>query len=280
MDTPRILVIGNAIPETVRRAETGAATIRLGGVGAITAGELCRCDGPVAVTLLATISDDTPGRMAQDLLRQQPYAVRTAPAGATAGYTESLTIGGEPQEIDAVYPTITWAEIGAAASDELASRRYHWVAADCNLDAEALSEIARRAPPGRLVINGTAADRCHRILATAGTPKAAVTLNRSEAAVLYMQTNTTPDDAGALARRLSAQWLLITQDAGGWTLARDDGTVSRHPAVPVPPDTDFIGAGDAATAGLICALATGRPPAPAIADAIARRLETNRMPPP
>ena len=62
-----------------------------------------------------------------------------------------------------------------------------------------------------------------------------------------------------------------------WLLV-NAGRVSRHPAAPVPPDTDFIGAGDSATAGLLYALASGRPPAPEIAAAIARRLEYNRLP--
>ena len=80
-----------------------------------------------------------------------------------------------------------------------------------------------------------------------------------------------------MRRRLNAQWLLVTRDAAGWLLA-NPGRVSRHPAAPVPPDTDFIGAGDSATAGLLYALASGRPPAPEIAAAIARRLEYNRLP--
>ena len=273
LTTPRILVIGNAMPEQVRRAETGATALRLGGVGAITARELLRC-GLRAVTLLAPVSSDAPGRTAQELLRQQPYAVIAAPARATVGYTRVLTTAGEPRELDAVYPTIAWAEIGPAAVEALASP-YDWVAADCNLDADALAEIARRAPPGRLVINGTAPDRCDRILTTAAYPKAAVTLNRREAAVLYRIAGA--DDADALRRRLNSQWLLVTRDAAGWLLA-NAGRVSRHPAAPVPPDTDFIGAGDSATAGLLYALASGRPPAPEIAAAIARRLEYNRLP--
>ena len=261
------------MPEKVRSAETGATALRLGGVGAITARELLRC-GLHDVTLLAPVSSDAPGRTAQVLLRQQPYAVIAAPARATVGYTRVLTTAGEPRELDAVYPTIAWAEIGAPAADALASP-YHWVAADCNLDADALAEIARRAPPERLVINGTAPDRCDRILATAAYPKAAVTLNRSEAAVLHRLAGA--DDADALRRRLNSQWLLVTRDAAGWLLV-NAGRVSRHPAAPVPPDTDFIGAGDSATAGLLYALASGRPPAPEIAAAIARRLEYNRLP--
>ena len=275
LKTPRILVIGNAMPEKVRRAETGATALRLGGVGAITARELLRC-GLHDVTLLAPVSSDAPGRTAQELLRQQPYAVIAAPARATVGYTRVLTTAGEPRELDAVYPTTTWSEIGAAAVDALASP-YDWVAADCNLDADALAEIARRAPPGRLVINGTAPDRCDRILATAAYPKAAVTLNRREAAILHRLARIGAGDAEALRRRLNSQWLLVTRDAAGWLLA-NAGRVSRHPAAPVPPDTDFIGAGDSATAGLLYALASGRPPAPEIAAAIARRLEYNRLP--
>ena len=272
---PRILVIGNAMPEKVRRAETGATALRLGGVGAITARELLRC-GLRDVTLLAPVSSDAPGRTAQELLRQQPYAVIAAPACATVGYTRVLTTAGEPRELDAVYPTIAWSEIGAAAADALASP-YDWVAADCNLDADALAEIARRAPPGRLVINGTAPDRCDRILTTAAYPKAAVTLNRREAAVLYHLARIGAGDADALRRRLNAQWLLVTRDAAGWLLA-NTGRVSPHSAAPVPPDTDFIGAGDSATAGLLYALAAGRTPAPEIAAAISRRLEYNRLP--
>ena len=74
------------MPEKVRRAETGATALRLGGVGAITARELLRC-GLDDVTLLAPVSPDAPGRTAQQLFRQQPYAVIAAPARATVGYT-------------------------------------------------------------------------------------------------------------------------------------------------------------------------------------------------
>lgn len=268
---PPTLIIGNAIPETVRRAETGATTLRIGGVGAITAQELHRCGLDVA--LLTTISHDTPGQTAQNLLRQQPFAVHTASAAGTVGYTDVLTTGGEPQELESVYPTISWDEISAAAIALIP--QYDWVAADCNLDAVALREIARRTPPGRLVINGTAPDRCDRILSAADYPKAAVTLNRSEAAILYNLTQTANPDE--LARQINAQYLLITHDADGWQLASPNGVIARHPAVPAPPDTDFIGAGDAATAGLLYALAAGQPPADHIDPAIARRLQHNRL---
>ena len=294
-DMPGILVVGNAIPERVRRAESGAEGLRLGGVGAITAGALAGAPGGgggagVAVTLLAVVSDDEAGLTAQELLRQQQgYAVRMAPALGTVGFSRAVTIRGEAQETEeteGVYPTITWGEIGAAAEEELASSRYDWVAADCNLNGEALFELARRAPAGRLVINGTADDRCERILATIPYSKGAVTLNRSEAAVLLLRTsiltrgvvnlNTVRDDAAALAQRLNAQRLLLTLDAEGWLLAAG-GTAVHHRAAAAPADSDFIGAGDAATAGLIRALATGAAMAPAIAGAIARRLEGNRM---
>ena len=264
---PPILVIGSAIPETVRRSETGASALRIGGVGAIMAQELHRSGLDVA--LLTLTSDDAPGRTAQNLLRQQPFAVHTAAAAAgTVGYTDVLTTAGEPRELDALYPTISWVEINAAAIALIP--QHDWVAADCNLDASALREIAQRTPPVRLVLNGTAPDRCDRILATADYPKAAVTLNRNEAAILYRQTRTANPDE--LARHLNAQYLLITHDADGWLLTTDGQTICR-PAVPVPPDTDFIGAGDAATAGLLCAIAAGQPPADHINPAIARRLQ-------
>ena len=302
---PGILVIGNAIPERVRRAESGGEALRLGGVGAITAGALAEAAGQgggggddgssdgcgdggegVAVTLLAAVSDDGPGMTAQELLGQQAYAVRRAAAQGTAGYSRSVTVRGEAQETEGVYPTITWSEIGAAVAEELASERYDWVAADCNLNGEALFELARRVPAGRLVINGTADDRCERILATIPYAKGAVTLNRSEAALLLRRTgifkkgsgrrSIADDDAVALARRLNAQRLLLTLDADGWMLAAG-GAAFQHRSAAAPADSDFIGAGDAATAGLVGALATGAPLAPAIADAIARRLEGNRM---
>ena len=288
---PGILVVGNAIPERVRRGESGAERLRLGGVGAITAEALAGGGGDgggaVAVTLLAVVSDDEAGLLAQELLRQQQgYAVRTAPALGTVGFSRAVTIRGEAEETEGVFPTITWGEIGATVVDELASSRYDWVAADCNLNGEALFELARRAPAGRLVINGTADDRCERILATIPYSKGAVTLNRSEAAALLRRTsiltrgavklNIVRDDAAALAQRLNAQRLLLTLDAEGWLLAAG-GTAFHHRAAAAPADSDFIGAGDAATAGLSRALATGAPVRPAVAGAIARRLEGNRM---
>ena len=271
---PRILVIGNAIPETVRRGESGVSALRLGGVAAIMAQEL-HTHG-LDVTLLAAASDDIHGKAAQDLLQRQPFTVVTAPASQSVGYAESRIKDGEPHELAADYPTISWAEIGPAATARLALG-YDWIAADCNLDSHALRRIARRARPGRLAINGTALDRCRRILSTGDFPKAAVTLNRGEAAVLRQLTHSGAD-AAMLAGRLNTECLLITEDADGWLLVHD-GKVSRHTAAPVPPDTDFIGAGDAATAGLLYALATGREPAPHIDRAISRRLEHNRLPP-
>ncbi len=268
---PPILIIGSAIPETVRRAATGASALRIGGVGAIMAQELHRSGLDVA--LLTLTSDDAPGRTAQNLLRQQPFAVHTTPAAGTVGYTDVLTTAGEPQELDALYPTISWGEINAAAIALIP--QHDWVAADCNLDASALREIAQRTPSVRLVLNGTAPDRCDRILATADYPKAAVTLNRSEAAILYSLTQAANPDE--LARQLNTQHLLITHDADGWLLTAAGQTI-RRPAVPVPPDTDFIGAGDAATAGLFYALAAGLPPADHINPAIARRLQRNCLP--
>ena len=269
---PRILVIGNAMAETVRRAENGVSSRRIGGVGAIMAQELHRCG--LDVTLLAAVSSDEPGRAAQNLLQQLPFAVRMAPAAGTVGYTEVLTTQGEPQEVDAVYPTISWAEIGAVAGRLLP--QYDWVAADCNLESDALRQIVCRARVGRLVINGTAPDRCRHILSTGDFSKAAVTLNRGEAGILRRLTGS-GDDAATLARRINTRRLLLTEGADGYLLV-NGSCVSRHPAVPVPPDTDFIGAGDAATAGLLYALAAGKEPELQIDHAIRRRLEYNRLP--
>jgi ribokinase len=85
---------------------------------------------------------------------------------------------------------------------------------------------------------------------------AILTPNETEAAAL-----TGCDSAEAAARRLAeltGRAAVVTLGEAGCLVA-DEGTVTRHPAVPAEAIVDTVGAGDAFAGGLAAALAAGGP---------------------
>ena len=60
-----------------------------------------------------------------------------------------------------------------------------------------------------------------------------------------------------LPQAMGTDMVLLTKGSRSMTLYRQDAPADNAPAPPVPPGADFVGAGDATTADLAWAMATG-----------------------
>ena len=126
----------------------------------------------------------------------------------------------------------------------------------------------------RLVANATSPKLAPRLLKLKG--QAAATLNTRELGAVraHLRTRPAPED---LPRILGTDAVLLTKGPGGITLHRDGGPSKSAPAATPPKGTDFVGAGDAATAGLAWALAHGQDPLPAAVRFVTALLERNAL---
>jgi bifunctional ADP-heptose synthase (sugar kinase/adenylyltransferase) len=93
----------------------------------------------------------------------------------------------------------------------------------------------------------------------AGFPTVIYKMNEAE---LCKDTNTTPSEnsaqisAASLAKR-NRQFVFVTMAERGILGAAPDGTIEHIPALPIRGPIDIVGAGDAVTANLTAALASG-----------------------
>jgi sugar/nucleoside kinase (ribokinase family) len=126
--------------------------------------------------------------------------------------------------------------------------------ADCGVVKRAfrerLAELARKFPAKPVL-----ADSRGRIAAFRGV---CVKPNRQECC-----RAAGTDDVWRAVQWLAAQAdrpVFCTCGPEGMVLGHPDGTVEKVPGYPVPGPVDPVGAGDSASAGIICALAAGFPP--------------------
>ena len=124
----------------------------------------------------------------------------------------------------------------------------------------------------RLVANATSPKLAPKLLKLKG--QAAATLNTRELGAVraHLRAKPAPED---LTRTFAASAVLLTKGPRGMTLHQDKGPSESVAATTPPQRTDFIGAGDAATAGLAWALANGHDPLPAAVRFVTALLERN-----
>ena len=124
----------------------------------------------------------------------------------------------------------------------------------------------------RLVANATSPKLAPRLLRLKG--QAAATLNTRELGAVRARLRTRPTPK-ELPQTFGADAVLLTKGPNGMTLYQDEAPPQTVPAKAPPAGTDFVGAGDAATAGLAWALAHGDDPMANAARFIAAVLKRN-----
>ena len=238
------LVIGNALPETIVTAERPQRhRTHLGGMGAIMARELALAG---ADTTLLTTAPRSATRQIERFLESygvKPHVVNGQPPQTKAGQVTFTTRNGEPIKYAG-----TFSRPGGLAQEisQLAPN-YDRVLVDLTLQPKDL--VLLDSLTAKLTLNASTKSRAAML--THFTKPRIVRMNRQEAATVKRLTKTGSDQE--LAQRLNASMLLVTEGAEGRTLyTRQDNEESNttSPAQPTPQGTDYIGAGDALTAGL------------------------------
>lgn len=264
---PTFLVVGNAVDETVTRTEDGAIRGHAGGVGAIMARELARRG--TDVTFLTTA---LPGP-ALDRIRSHlvDAGVRLEAVPGNPPQREHAQVRIRCRRGEFAGASGNWARMGGLedAIIELAP------AADItlvslNLMSNDLEAALRHSQA--LVTNATSPKLAPRLLKLLG--QAAATLNTRELGALRSRLKQQPSPE-ELPAAIGADEVLLTRAARGMSLYRRDAPALTAPAPPVPAGADFIGAGDAATAGIAWALATRTDPLQTAREFITALLEHN-----
>ena len=260
------LVVGNALTETIIRSQDGAQRQHTGGVGAIMARELALTGA--RVTLLTTAPQGGAARQIQADLEKHgvtPIVVPGQPAQTRAGWAEIITRRGEP-----VRASGSWPRMGGLQKQitELAPE-HDWTLISLNIMPQDLQAARKLAP--NLAVNATSKGLAVRMART-GEHRLA-TMNGDEARKLIAHLGT--ESHARLPKALRAKTVMVTLGRRGRALHHADGSAETHPAVPVPAGADFIGAGDAATAGLVLALSQGLDPGETVDQAISGLLKRN-----
>jgi len=242
---PAVVVIGDALLDvqvaprgTARAGGDVPAEIRLGpgGQGANLAIRLARQG--IAVTLVASLADDTAGTLVREALVLNEVVLRSVPASSTGSVVVLRDPDGERTMLsqrlafgESVTPDLfadaAWVVISGYLLLEPASR--------------ALAELIAKAGARRALVGCSVPE--DRVEAWRD---AAASL-RPDLLVLNHQ------ERSALGHALDAGIIVIT-DADGATLTTD-GVSLRADAPAGPPAVDTTGAGDAFTAGLLAAIA-------------------------
>ena len=254
------IVFGSAGIDTITHAETRLTQERIGGVAAICAQELARAGHQV--TLHCRLTADQRGQHAANLLAKAGINPMPVHRARDHFHMHTTTKRGSPGKATGKFPFtyMNEREIKQALND---SPNADLVIADTNLSAESLEKLARICP--NLLIIASTAGRAQAIAQIAALPKVALSMNRQEHGRIgqhtFMET----------LHHNHAQHLLITSGPQGFHHTTANGT-QHHPAVSVPPNSDFIGCGDSAAAGLAHSIVTGEDTATYVARFIKQRL--------
>lgn len=262
----RYLVVGNALPETIVRSEDGAKRLHISGVGAIMARELALAGAQT--TLLSTAPAGAPTQEIEHALNRLgviPVIVPGSPPQAKASRAVITTRNGGPIRARGSWPSM------GRVMPEFAHliRQHEWTLVSLTLVPEDLQEIRRTAH--NLSVNATSVKLAQRLPTTG--PLRAAAMNEQESKEIMARLGL--KSRLQLPQALRAQTTMVTLGRKGWEIHQQAEPVQKSPAVPVPTGTDFIGAGDAATAALVMALAEGLDPRTTINQAISSLLKRN-----
>lgn len=242
----KFLVVGNATQETVRRDHDGRTRHHTGGVGAIMARELALAGADV--TFLTTAPPGQATKRIENALESLGAACRIVPGDPPQSQESRVTIhvrDGQPVRANG-----KWGRMGGlkAPIREMAPD-FDWILTSLNPSMPDLHTLLEHGK--RIVTNATTNRLAPRMLELKG--QCAATMNHRESGhIMAAIGRGNPDD---MPEHIGAKLVLLTKGSRGMEILRPGQKPHRSPAPTPPRDTDFIGAGDAATAGLAYALA-------------------------
>ncbi len=244
----RFLVIGNALPETIVRSEDGYQRRHIGGVGAIMARELASEGADTA--FLTTAPSGAPAEALLQALKLMDLKVAVipgAPAQKNNSHATITTRLGGPIRAQG-----SWSIMGGLGKHiAILTPQFDWTLVSLTLRGNDLETVAKSAR--KLAVNATS--KKHVALIPHIQEQAVTTMNQQESGKLMnLMSVREPSD---LPSKLGAATLMVTRGARGRTVYQANGERWDAPTVPVPQGADFIGAGDAATAGLVYSQAMG-----------------------
>ena len=245
----KFLVAGSSLPETVIQDETGRMRRHIGGVAAIMARELAQAGADVTLVVNAI-----PGEPAQEIISAvEKLGMHTV---LIEGYPKpnkrasaAITVrNGNPVRFNG-----NWNRTGYMGPQFSSLCREHdWLLTGLSLDIRDLQSALGNC--ANVAVNATTARSAPKALRLKG--QRILTMNQRECeSILYSAKAT--DRENQLTSIAGAETVMVTAGSKGRRIHRAGEAVLSAKAVPVPKGTDFIGAGDAATAGLVYAQAQG-----------------------
>ena len=261
----KFLVIGNLVDEKIIRSQDGATRQHAGGVGAIMARELALAGAET--TLIANRLPPQQDKRTARLLEEagvETILTGKAPYNGEEGSVTITTRRGEPVRAKGRWPRM--ADVAKLVLETAPD--FDWVLVSL-VNQEGGLKAALKAGQ-KVAVNVTTnrlAERAH-LMRGANT----FTMNSGEAQKIQ---ETARDPRQEVIDLLRAQTVMITHGASGRTLWRAGQNPRKAPATAVPKGADFIGAGDAATAGLVYAQAHGLDPQETVDRFIGNLLERN-----
>ena len=243
---PKFLVVGNVMEETVT-TEDGRTRQQVGGVGGIMARELARAEANV--TLLAPVTPTQQERLNEALTTLGLTAILAdgRPPAIREGTARISVRNGEPTATKGHFP------VPGSIAQEIRDIRkdYDMVLCSLYLDVNDLSALAGTG--GNIIANATTKGMVPRLGRMRGIT--AATMNQAELQALARRMRFDPDDNPA--QKMGISRIFVTEGANGRTDFWMNGNRRHLPAIRVPTGADFIGAGDALTAGYAFAIANG-----------------------
>ena len=254
------VAFGSAGIDTVTHAESRLTQERIGGVAAICAQELARAGHQV--TLHCRLTADQRGQHTAKLLDKAGINPMPIHRASDHFYMHTTTRQGCPGRASGKFPFthFTDQEIRKALQD---NPSHDLVIADTNISTESITTLARTC--NKLLIIASTPGRAMAISKIAQLPKTALSMNQQEYSRIGQHTY------GDTLRQHHAKHLLVTSGPQGFHHITADGA-KHHPAVNVPPNSDFIGCGDAAAAGLAQSIVNGEDTTTCVAHFITQRL--------
>ena len=270
-ESSRYLCIGLALAETVVHLPERFTRHGIGGVAGQMAHALAHHGQ--SVTALSPRNRGTSAVLLERLAQDAGITPVLLP-NRTHAHSEIYTLHGEIHRQRGSWPTAC----NVATTASRLSAEHDWLLLDCNVDpaelARCLNLGRRRGKP--TLVNASSPGLATTLLQTHCDQKTAVTMNRDEADAIMRRAGI--NDQADLCAVTNSQWALVTGGCMGWVLYRGRLPVTSSPGPEPTDDTDFVGCGDWAAAGLAQALADGQHLTATINRYIAARMELNRIP--
>ena len=263
-----VIVIGGANVDIKGRAQTpllpgtsnpGSVTVSPGGVGRNVAENLARLD--VSVALVSIVGDDANGQLIRDATAKSGVDVSMIDVGSapTGTYLAILDGNGEMamavndmRVMDGLSPRLL-----ALHEERIAAAEF--LVTDCNLPAESLAWLAGiSAKTGRrLLIDPISVPKSQKLLRLElAAPVYALVANRLQIEALTGHSEL--QMAAEQLHDLGFENIVIHLGRDGVALSDGAGPMAKLPALAVEGIADVTGAGDAAVAGLVLGLLSGR----------------------